>query len=78
MRNELEKMTVYYGGLIPSQVFDEYEYQSFLEFASAYELENDIITQETLNKMGHSLSIENQNRITMNAWNKLVNYYEKL
>ena len=71
-------MTVYYGDLIPSQVFDEYEYQSFLEFASTYELENDIITQETLDKMGHSLSTENQNRITMNAWNKLVNYYEKL
>jgi len=69
------EMTVYYGGLIPSQVFDEYEYQSFLKFASAYELENDIVTQETLNKMGHRLSTENQNRITMNAWNTLLKYY---
>ena len=68
-------MTVYYRGLIPSQVFDEYEYQSFLKFASAYELENDIVTQETLNKMGHRLSTENQNRITMNAWNTLLKYY---
>ena len=38
-------------GVIPSQVFDEYKYQLFLEFASVYELENDIITQETLDKM---------------------------
>lgn len=42
--------------------------------ASAYELENDIITQETLDKMGHRLSTENQNRITMNAWNKLLRH----
>jgi hypothetical protein len=67
-------MTVYYGGLIPSQVFNEEEYQSYLKFASAYELENDIITQETLDKMGHKLSKEIQNRITANAWNTYLRY----
>jgi hypothetical protein len=65
-------MTVYYGGLIPSQSFDNFEYQSYLKFASSYELENDIVTQETLDKMRHRLSTEMQNRITMNAWNTLL------
>ncbi len=67
-------MTAYYGGLIPSQVFDEYEYQSYLEFASSYELENDIVTKETLDKMGENLSIDIQNRITINAWNTYMKY----
>jgi hypothetical protein len=65
-------MTVYFAGLIPSQVFDNFEYQSYLKFASPYELENDIVTQETLDKMRHRLSTEMQNRITMNAWNTLL------
>lgn len=67
-------MTVYWGGLNPSQVFNDDEYQSYLNFASAYELENDIITQETLDKMGDKLSTEIQNRITANAWNTYLRY----
>jgi hypothetical protein len=68
------EMTVYYGGLIPSQVFDEYEYQSFLKFASSYELENDIVTQETLDKMGDNLSSKLQQRMISNAWNTYLKY----
>jgi hypothetical protein len=67
-------MTVYYGGLIPSQVFDNFEYQSYLKFASLYELENDIVTKETLDKMGEYLSIDMQNRIKINAWNTYLKY----
>lgn len=67
-------MTVYYGGLIPSQVFDNFEYQSYLKFASLYELENDIVTKETLDKMGEYLSIDMQNRIKINTWNTYLKY----
>lgn len=67
-------MTVYWGGLNPSQVFNDDEYQSYLNFASAYELENDIITKETLDKIGDRLSTEIQNRITANAWYTLWKY----
>jgi hypothetical protein len=67
-------MTVYYGGLIPSQVFDEYEYQSFLKFASAYELENDLLTKETLDKMDDNLSPKLQQRMISNAWNTYLKY----
>jgi hypothetical protein len=65
---------IYYGGLIPSQVFDEYEYQFFLKFASAYELENDIITQETLDKMSDGLSSKLQEKIISNPWNKYLKH----
>lgn len=68
------KQTIYWGGLIPSQVFDDVEYQSYLNSASSYELENDIITKETLDKMGHSLSTKIQNRIMANAWNTYLKY----
>jgi hypothetical protein len=68
------KKTIYWGGLIPSQVFDDIEYQSYLKFASPHELENDIITQETLDNMGDNFSTELQHRITMNAWNTYLNY----
>lgn len=68
------KQTIYWGGLIPSQVFDDIEYQSYLNSASSYELENDIITKETLDKMGHSLSNKIQNRIMANAWNTYLKY----
>ena len=67
-------MTIYYGGLIPSQVFDEYEYQSFLEFATIYELENDLITKETLDKMGDGLSSKLKTRLIDNAWHKYLKY----
>jgi hypothetical protein len=67
-------MTVYWGGLNPSQVFNDDEYQSYLNFASAYELENDLVTKETLDKMGDKLSTEIQNRITANAWNTYLRY----
>jgi hypothetical protein len=68
------KRMIYYGGLIPSQVFDEYEYQSFLKYASAYELENDIVTQETLDKMGDNLSSKIQQIIVSNPWNTYLKY----
>ena len=67
-------MTVYYGGLIPSRILNENEYQSYLNFASPYELENNIITQETLDKMGNEISTGIQNRITANAWNTYLRY----
>ena len=43
--------TIYYGGMMPSKDFDEYEYQAYLNSASLYELENDIVTKETLDKI---------------------------
>lgn len=67
-------MTVYWGGLIPSQVFNEEEYQSYLKFASAYELENDIVTKETVDKMGDGLSSELETRLIINAWNTYLRY----
>jgi hypothetical protein len=67
-------MTVYYGGLIPSQVFNDGEYQSYLNFASPYELENDIVTKETLDKMGDGLSSKLETRLIVNAWNTYLRY----
>ena len=67
-------MTVYWGGLIPSKVFDEIEYQSYLNFASPYELENDIVTKETLDKMGDGLSSKLETRLIVNAWNTYLKY----
>lgn len=64
--------TIYYGGMIPSKDFDEYEYQAYLNSASLCELENDIVTKETLDKIGEHLSINMQYRIAANAWNKYL------
>lgn len=67
-------MTVYWAGLIPSQVFNENEYQSYLNFASPYELENDVVTKETLDKMGDGLSSKLETRLIANAWNTYLRY----
>lgn len=40
-----------YLGRIPSQDFDSEQYEVFLTIASPEELENDILTRETLNKI---------------------------
>lgn len=40
-----------YLGKIPSQDFNEEQYEVFLTVASAEELEQDIITRETLHKI---------------------------
>lgn len=39
------------GGVIPSMDFSWDAYQQFLSFAIPYELENDILTKETVAKM---------------------------
>lgn len=39
------------GGIIPSMDFSWDAYQQFLSFATPYELENDILTKETVQKM---------------------------
>lgn len=67
-------MTVYYRGLIPSKVLNEEEYQSYLNFASPYELENDLITKETLDKMGDGLSSKLETRLIADAWNNYLKY----
>jgi hypothetical protein len=72
--SEKEPRLVYRLGLIPSQALDEYEYQFYLKFASTFELENDLITQETLDKMGDVVSSNIQNRIMSTAWNNYLRY----
>jgi hypothetical protein len=67
-------MTVYYGGIIPSKVFNEEEYQSYLKFASSYELENDVVTKETLDKMGDGLYSKLETRLIINAYNTYLRY----
>lgn len=40
-----------YKGLIPSVDFDEYRYSLYLQYASADELERDIMTEKTYRKI---------------------------
>ena len=40
-----------YKGLIPSINFNEYEYSLYLQYASAGELEEDIVTEKTYRKI---------------------------
>ena len=40
-----------YRGFIPSQFFEEYVYDLFLKYATVMELENDIVSHETMVKM---------------------------
>ncbi len=40
-----------YKGYIPSQDLNEYQYQTYLQVASPYELEKDIITEKTMLKV---------------------------
>ena len=40
-----------YKGYIPSSDFNEYEYSLYLQYASAGELERDIVTEKTYLKM---------------------------
>ena len=40
-----------YKGFIPSTDFNEYEYSLYLQYASAGELENDILSEKTFLKM---------------------------
>lgn len=42
-----------YKGLIPSMDFDTVFYQQFIENATPYELENDVITRETIVKIAY-------------------------
>lgn len=46
----LKKVKSYFG-IIPSQILTEEQYSVFLEIASPEELEEDIITRETLHKI---------------------------
>jgi len=41
------------GGIIPSSDFSQDAYQQFLSHATPYELENDILTKETVAKIAH-------------------------
>jgi hypothetical protein len=40
-----------YNGCIPSKDLNEYQYQTYLQVASPYELEKDIIYEATMRKM---------------------------
>ena len=40
-----------YRGYIPSKDLNEYQYQTYLQVASPYELEQDIITEKTMLKV---------------------------
>jgi hypothetical protein len=40
-----------YKGYIPSKDLNEYQYQTYLQVASPYELEKDIITEKTMLKI---------------------------
>ena len=45
------QMLLSYRGIIPSKYFNEYEYSLYLEYASAGELEMDIVSEETYRKI---------------------------
>ena len=47
-----------YKGLIPSINFKDYEYSLYLQYASAVELEKDILTEETYVKIMKTLIYE--------------------
>jgi hypothetical protein len=72
-------MTTFYGGMIPSRFFEEGEFEFYLNSASAYELENDLLTLETLGKMyaemPKSSSQKLKSRLDANAWNNYLKYY---
>jgi hypothetical protein len=40
-----------YKGYIPSKDLNEHQYQTYLQVASSYELEKDIITEKTMLKV---------------------------
>jgi hypothetical protein len=40
-----------YNGCIPSKDLNEHQYQTYLQVASPYELEKDIITEKTMLKV---------------------------
>ena len=47
-----------YKGLIPSINFKDYEYSLYLQYASAVELEKDILTEETYAEIMKTLIYE--------------------
>ena len=49
-RKAIQKMLTY-KGYIPSQDLNEYQYQTYLQVASPYELEKDIIYEATMRKV---------------------------
>ena len=49
-RKAIQKM-LSYKGYIPSKDLNEYQYQTYLQVASPYELEKDIIYEATMRKM---------------------------
>lgn len=61
---EEKKLNSYYA-LVPSIDFDDDAYQFFLHFATAEELEKDIITKETMVKIAERLNKD----LTKWGWN---------
>ncbi len=49
-RKAIQKMLTY-KGYIPSKDLNEHQYQTYLQVASPYELEKDIITEKTMLKV---------------------------
>lgn len=47
----MRKKTCSYRGLIPSHDFDSDFYQQYLKYATFNELDNDVITEETIKKI---------------------------
>lgn len=62
----LKKIESYYG-IIPSVDFDSSAYYFFVEFATPEELENDIVTKETLASITKSLGY-NTNQWDWASW----------
>lgn len=60
-----DNKSVSYFGLTPSIDFDDDKYQFFLHFATAEELEKDIITRETMVKIAERLGKD----LTKWGWN---------
>ena len=49
-KKAIQKM-LSYKGYIPSKDLNEHQYQTYLQVASPYELEKDIITEKTMRKV---------------------------
>lgn len=55
---QITKSLQSYKGLIPSINFKDYEYSLYLQYASAVELEKDILTEETYAEIMKTLIYE--------------------
>jgi hypothetical protein len=52
-----------YKGIFPSKDFNEYEYSLYLQYASSYELEHDILESKTYDKIKYNIYSEEEEEI---------------